>query len=242
MTKGPKDTLDDQDEILLDGKITTDNRQFIMKVYRIFIYSLLYAALSAYAGVRLGIQFSWGWILVDLTALVACFLLPRSLLLLYTWATISGFATAPILSGLVGHGQTDIIWQAMLATVVLFIILSAYIHFSKRDFSCRRAILFALLALLLLSSIPLALFPDRTAEIIWSLVVVLLFSSYILYDTSEIISRYGPGDEAAAAISLHLDFFNLVWEFIRLLRTTRAGAESVPDNTADAATDLPDTD
>lgn len=228
-------------ELLLDGKVTADNRPFIVKVYRIFIYSLLYATLSTYAAVRLGIQFSWLWVILDITCLALCFVLPRSLFLLYSWATISGFATAPVLTRLIGLGQADFIWQAILATVILFIILSAYVHFSKRDFTYWRAIIFSLLALLLLSSIPLALFPDITSEIIWSLVSVLLFSSYILWNTSEIINRYNPGDEVEAAFNLHLDFVGLIWDFISLLRRTKfAGSGSPPDNAPDTASDVPD--
>lgn len=227
-------------ELLLDGKVTTDNRPFIVKVYRIFIYSLLYATFSTYAAVRLGIQFSWAWVVLDMIGLTLCFVLPRSLFLLYSWVTISGFATAPVLTRLIGLGQADIIWQAILATVVLFIILSAYVHYSKKDFTYWRAIVFALLALLLLSSIPLALFPDRTSEIIWSFVSVLLFSSYILWETSEIINRYKPGDEVDAAFHLHLDFVGLIWDFISLLRRTKFGSGSPPDKTPDTTPGDPD--
>lgn len=235
--------MNNKDELLLDGKVTTDNRPFIVKVYRIFIYSLLVAALSAYAAVRLNIQFSWAWVMLDMAGLALCFVLPRNLFLLYGWATISGFATAPVLTRLIGLEQGDIIWQAILVTVVLFIILSAYVHVSKRDFEHWRAIIFALLALLLLSIVPLVLFPDRTAEIIWSLVSVLFFSGYVLLDTSEIINRYKPGDEVAAALDLHLDLAGLLWDLISLLIRTKPTSEgSSSDNAPDTGQNIPDTD
>jgi len=195
--------------------------------------------MSSYAGVRLGIQFSWWWILIDIIVFITCLLFRNSMFLLYFWATVSGFTSAPILSKIIGAGQVDIIWKAILATVLVFIILSTYVHFTKRDFSHWRAILFILLTLLVLSIIPLTMYPDRTAETVWSLISIFLFSSYVLFDTSEIINRYGRGDEVMAALDLHLDFVNIFWDFIRLFRrTSSSGTEDLPESTVDSGIDV----
>ncbi len=226
----------------MDGQTHVDKRAFIIKVYRIFIYSLLYSGLSSYAGIRLGIGFSWWWILLDIVVFIICLVFRNSLFLLYLWTTISGFTSAPILSSIIDKGQVDIIWQAILSTAVLFAILSGYVHFTKKDFSHWRAILFTLLTLLVLCIIPLVMLPDRTAEIIWSASGILLFSGYILYDTSEIIHRYGPGDEVAAALDLHLDFVNIFWDFIRLFKRTNHETVTDTADTSGDVTDLLDTD
>jgi FtsH-binding integral membrane protein len=226
----------------VDGQTLVDKRPFIIKVYRIFIYSLLYSALSSYAGIRLGIGFSWWWIVLDIFVFIICLVFRNSLFLLYLWTTISGFTSAPILSGIIGNGQVDIIWKAILATTLLFGILSAYVHFTKKDFSHWRAILFTLLTLLVLSIFPLVLLPDRTTEIIWSVSGILLFSGYILYDTSQVIHRYGPGDEVAAALDLHLDFVNIFWDFMRLFKRTNHETVTDSTDTSGDVTDLLDTD
>jgi modulator of FtsH protease len=216
-----------------------DKKSFIITVYRIFIYSLIFSAMTAYAGVRLGIQFSWWWVVLEIVVFLTCLLIRDSLFMLYFYATISGLTSAPILSKIVGLGQVDIIWKAILATIVLFTILSIYVHVSKRDFSHWRAILFALLTLLVLSIIPLTLFPDRTTEIVWSLISIFIFSSYVLYDTSEIINRHKPGEEVMAALDLHLDFVNLFWDFIRIFRRTNSPTtENLPDATVDTGLDI----
>lgn len=229
-----------------DKSINTavDKKSFIITVYRIFIYSLLFSAMSSYAGVRLGIQFSWWWILLDVIVFITCLLLQNSLFLLYFWATVSGFTSAPILSKIIGAGQVDIIWKAILATVLMFIILSAYVHFTKRDFSHWRAILFTLLTLLVLSIVPLTMYSDKTSEIVWSLISVFIFSSYILFDTSEIINRHGPGSEVMAVLDLHLDFVNILWDFIRLFKSTNStDTDNLPDSTVDTGIDVtPDID
>lgn len=84
--------------------------------------------------------------------------------------------------------------------------------------------------------------PNRTAEIIWSGVGILLFSAYILYDTSEIVHRYGPGDEVSAALDLHLEFVNIFWDFIRLFKRTTHDTVTETADTSGDVTDLLDTD
>jgi modulator of FtsH protease len=227
----------------MNAQSLVDKKAFIVKVYRILIYSLLYSALCAYAGVRLGISFSWWWILLDLIVFMICLLVRNSLFLLYLWTSIYGFTSAPILSSIIGKGQVDIIWQAILSTTLLFAILSAYMHFAKKDFSRWRTILFTLLTLLVLSIVPLVLLPEMIMQIIWSALGILLFSGYILYNTSQIIHRYGPGNEIEAAVDLYLAFVNILWDFIRIFK--RTNSEAVPEHTINPpvdATDLLDTD
>jgi FtsH-binding integral membrane protein len=226
----------------VERKVQVDKRAFIIKVYRIFIYSLLYAVLSSYAGVRLDVSFSWWWVILEFLILIICLLFRNSLFLLYLFTTVSGFTSAPILRNIIGHGQGDIIWKALLATIFLFVILSVYVHYTRKDFSHWRAILFSLLILSIISIVPLVLLPDNRAEIIWSVFGILLFSGFILYDTSEIIHKYGPGDEVSAALSLYLDFVNIFWDFIRLFK--RKNYETVTDtaDTSGDVTDLLDTD
>ena len=195
--------------------------------------------MTSYAGVRLGIQFSWWWVGLEILVFITCLVIRDSLFMLYFYASISGLTSAPILSKIIGLGQVDIIWKAILATIVLFTILSAYVHLSKRDFSHWRAILFTLLTLLVLSIIPLTIFPDRTTHVVWSLISIFIFSSYVLYDTSDIINRHKPGEEVMAALDLHLDFVNLFWDLIRIFRRTSSSTtDNLPDDTVDTGVDI----
>ena len=53
-----------------------------------------------------------------------------------------------------------------------------------------------------------------------SVAVLLLFSGFVLYDTSNIIKRYPTNEYIAGALSLYLDAFNI---FLALLRILNAG-------------------
>ncbi|MEE8396099.1 MAG: Bax inhibitor-1 family protein, partial [bacterium] len=46
---------------------------------------------------------------------------------------------------------------------------------------------------------------------------VILFSGFILYDTSNILRNYDVGDYTAATLSLYLDILNLFLFLLRLL-------------------------
>ena len=56
---------------------------------------------------------------------------------------------------------------------------------------------------------------------VFSAAGVLLFSGFILYDTSNILRRYSTDDYVSATVSLFLDIFNLFIHLLSLLGMTR---------------------
>ena len=215
----------------------TERNNFITKVYRIFIYSRLFAAMTAYFGVQMNLAFSWWWIILELVVFIICLIAEKNLFLLYLWTSVSGLTSAPILTDIINEGNENIIWQAILVTVILFCILSLYVHYSKKDFSHWKSILFTVLVLSVLAIIPLIMFQNNTAIIVWTVIGIFLFSGYILLDTSNIINRYRQGDEVMAAVDLHLDFTNLFWDLLRLFRRSNSGVSSDNETLADTVLD-----
>ena len=66
---------------------------------------------------------------------------------------------------------------------------------------------------------PVALSLRHGAQLVGS----LIFSGYILYDTSMIMHCYGPDDYVMAAIQLYLDIINLFLYLLELLRMLQGG-------------------
>ena len=60
---------------------------------------------------------------------------------------------------------------------------------------------------------------------IFSVGGALLFSGYILYDTSVIMHHMGPDDYVMAAISLYLDIINLFLYLLEILRMLQGGSD-----------------
>ncbi|HKC63054.1 MAG TPA: Bax inhibitor-1 family protein, partial [Pyrinomonadaceae bacterium] len=96
-----------------------------------------------------------------------------------------------------------------------------YVFISKRDFSFLRGmvmtgltvvVIFALLNFFIIDSSALR-FGIASAAL-------LLFSGFVLYDTSNIIRRYPTNEYVAGALSLYLDAFNI---FLALLRILNGG-------------------
>ncbi|MBC7931209.1 MAG: Bax inhibitor-1 family protein, partial [Rubrivivax sp.] len=50
---------------------------------------------------------------------------------------------------------------------------------------------------------------------------LLLFSGFVLYDTSNIIRRYPTNEYVAGALSLYLDAFNIFLALLRILNSGR---------------------
>jgi FtsH-binding integral membrane protein len=54
-----------------------------------------------------------------------------------------------------------------------------------------------------------------------SVAALLLFSGFVLYDTSNIIRRYPTNEYIAGALSLYLDAFNIFLALLRILNSGR---------------------
>jgi FtsH-binding integral membrane protein len=219
-----------------------DKKTFIFKVYRLFIYSLLYSALFCYFGIQLDFGFSWWWLVLWIFTLFLCLSIEKNLLALYLWSSSSGFLIAPILSEHINNGQENLIWQTILLTTFIFIGLSAYVYYTKKDFNRWTATLvcFSLLGIL---AITLSFFwSNKIYEILVSEFCAFMGAIFVIYDTSYILHNHKPGDEVSAALDLHLDFRMIFLRLLDSYRETKDAYGDVSDPTSDVEIDWPDTD
>jgi modulator of FtsH protease len=207
-----------------------EQKKFILKVYRIFICSLLFSALFSYISVQLDFLFSWWWVLLEFIIFLVCIFSEKNLFLLYLWTCTSGFNSGPILNNILSEDNQNIIWKALLLTCFIFIILSAYVFYSKKDFSHWEGILYSSLTILISGTILLLIFRYDIAIVFNLSFGLLLFCAYVLFDTSNIIYKYKTGEEVMAALDLHLDFIGI---FKRLIRIFEKSGENLPDTDLD---------
>jgi FtsH-binding integral membrane protein len=114
------------------------------------------------------------------------------------------------------------ILQAGVLTVGIFGGLTAYVFISKRDFSFMRGMLMTGLIVVFLGGL-LNFFIVGSSAFSFGIAVaaLLLFSGYVLYDTSNIIRRYPVNEYIAGALDLYLDAFNIFLALIRILNAGR---------------------
>ena len=204
---------------------------FIRKVYALFFAATLFAI----GGVALGLSFepllgfAFDHPFIMLFAMMGGVMGAQAvrhvpglnLAALFGFTTLTGVVISPLMY-IVGRDNPASIWQAGLLTVGIFGGLTLYVFVSRKDFSFLRGMLFTGLIVLILASLANVLFVGSSAlGFAVAAAVLLLFSGYVLYDTSNIIRRYPTNEYVAGALSLYLDAFNIFLALIRILNAGR---------------------
>lgn len=136
--------------------------------------------------------------------------------LLYLFAAIQGAILGPVLT-MVDKVAPGIPMEAAVLTATVFGGLSLYAIQSKRDFSFLGGFLFVGLLALIVTGIVLFFVHAALLQTLYTFGGVLIFSGYVLYDTSLILQKLGPNDTVTGAINLYLDLINLFWFILQLL-------------------------
>ncbi|KZS93931.1 UPF0005-domain-containing protein [Sistotremastrum niveocremeum HHB9708] len=144
---------------------------------------------------------------------------PINLVLLTTFTLLE----ASTIGVCVAFVNNQIILQALLITLGVFLGLTLFTIQSKWDFSGMGPFLFAgLIALLMTGLVGMFIPFGKTMDLIYAVLGTLLFSGYVVYDTFQICNRLSPDEYIMGAISLYLDFINLFLMILRVLNNTQS--------------------
>jgi len=198
---------------------TTDRLAFIKKVYSLLAMSMGTAAVGAYLG-------SGPLLLLVAPNMMLFFILQIALIFfasfaarkpglnmvaLFSFTTVSGLTLGPLLYQV----GPSIAAEAFALTAITFAGLSMYVVYSKKDFSFMSGFLMTGLIVLVVGGLLNMFFiQSGMMHFMMSGASVLLFSGFILYDTSNILRYYGTDEYVSATLALYLDVLNL---FIALL-------------------------
>ncbi len=137
---------------------------------------------------------------------------------------ISGLFVAPMLYA-IAHGyfrgmSTASIYDALILSGSIFGGLTLYTFVSKKDFSYMGASL-SIGLFMLIGVMFINIFAQSSSlDLGISIIGVIIFSGFILVDTSRILKRAHEVPPTLAALNLYLDFLNL---FMMILRIMGAG-------------------
>ena len=202
---------------------------FIRKVYALFFAATLFAI----GGVLLGFAYEpfrvfafehpWIMLIAVLGGVLGATALRHkpgiNLVALFGFTTLTGVMISPLL-WYVSLTNPASILQAGVLTVGIFGGLTAYVFISNRDFSFLRGMLVTGLIVIILAGLLNILIVGSTAlGFATAAASLLLFSGFVLYDTSNIIRRYPTNEYVAGALDLYLDAFNIFLALIRLLNS-----------------------
>jgi modulator of FtsH protease len=137
---------------------------------------------------------------------------------LYAFTAISGVTLYPVIMAYGGLLGANVVSGAFFATAAIFGGLAFYAHRSKRDFSFLGGFLFAgTIGLVLMSVISMFVSFGSVMNLVWSMVGILIFSGWVLYDVAQYRDGVASEEVPLAALNIYLDFINLFLYILRFL-------------------------
>ena len=208
----------------------TERMAFVRKVYALFFLATLFAV----GGVALGFAFPPLMIAAAQHPFIMLFVMLGgvmaaqavrhvpgvNLLALFGFTTLTGVVISPVLYYISQINPASIL-QAGVLTIGIFGGLTAYVFITKRDFSFMRGMVVTGLIVVVLAGILNIFIASTALGFAVAAASLLLFSGFVLYDTSNIIHRYPTNEYVAGALSLYLDAFNIFLALLRLLNSDR---------------------
>ena len=201
---------------------TLASNRVIRNTYLLLSLTLLFSALTAGASVALTLPHPG--IIITLVGyfglLFAIHKMQNSGVavgLVFALTGFMGYTLGPIISRYLGlPNGGEIVMQAMGATAVIFVGLSAYALTSKKDFSFMGGFLTVGILLAFIAGLAALFFEIPALSLAVSAAFVLLMSGLILYETSNIIHG-GETNYVLATVSLFVSIFNLFTSLLQLL-------------------------
>lgn len=201
---------------------STSRNAVLRNTYALLSTTLLWSAGAAVVGAN--IHFSlMGYlalVIMGFVTLFATFAFRNSavgLLMVFAFTGIEGLSLGPVLQHYLHvHNGAQILALSAGLTGFMFLGLSGYVLLSRKDFEFLGGFLFAgLLALVLIGLVGLFI-PMPAMQLAMAFMGVLIFSGYVLYDTSRIING-GETNYIVATVSLYLDILNLFLDILRIV-------------------------
>ncbi|HEV3470184.1 MAG TPA: Bax inhibitor-1/YccA family protein [Pyrinomonadaceae bacterium] len=204
----------------------SERMAFVRKVYALFFAATLFAVGGAGLGLSsptlLRFAFEHPFIMLFLMiggvfgAQAVRHVRGVNVVALFAFTTLTGVVISPLLYVL-GRTNPGSILAAGALTVAIFGGLTAYVFVSKRDFSFLRGMVTVGLIVVVAAALINMFVVSSAFGFAIAAASLLLFSGFVLYDTSNIIRHYPVNEYIAGALSLYLDAFNIFLALLRLL-------------------------
>lgn len=203
--------------------IYTERRLVTQRILPSLFFSLLFASLGMYAGRFVPEVLFLPIAILELVMIVAAAFVRRKrrvgYAFLYSFTFLSGITLYPaIFYYLSAIGAANVL-KALGITVFAYGVAALYAAATKADFNFLAGFLFiGLIALVAMGIVNLFVPFGRTVDMAYSLLGILIFIGYTLFDVS-LITRYGVAEEDVpwVVLSLYLDFINLFLFVLRLM-------------------------
>ena len=198
----------------------------LRNTYLLLGMTLAFSAMTATAGVVMGISSGVSLVMMLSAFLLLWLVLPRTqnsasgLVVVFAFTGLMGASLGPMLSYYLSiPSGPGLVLQALAGTAVVFFGLSGYALVSRKDFSFMGGFLFVGLLVAIVAMIANIFLQIPAMSLAISAAVVLIMSGLILFDTSRIING-GETNYIRATVSLYLSIFNIFVHMLHLLGAT----------------------
>lgn len=213
-------------EMSVASNVVEQRATVLQNTYRLLAMTLVLSAATAYVGMLAPVG-GLGMLGVFILSFILLFAIRANrnsavgVLLLFGFSGLMGYSLGPTLNHYFSlpHGS-EIVGTALLATGASFLGLSAYVQVTKKDFAFLGGFLFIALIGLIVVSILGMFFATPMLSLGLAYVSALIFSGYILYDTSDIISGRET-NYIMATTRLYLNILNLFMALLRIVAGSR---------------------
>jgi len=199
-----------------------DINKVAKNTYMLSSLTILFSALMALISIKSGIKHIniFFYIIISFGLLILIDLLKNSwygLIMVFTFTGFEGFYIGPVIKPLlITQTGQEMISLSLLLTGIIFFTLSMYVYITKKDFQFLNGFIFIGI-ITIISLIILSLLVKTTLiQAIISGLIIILSSSIILYETSNILNDRET-NYISATICLYLQIYNLFLSIISLL-------------------------
>ena len=219
-----------------DRAVAAERGTLLGKVLGLLAFAFVFTCGGVLVGSRLGP----GSFLIGLIgSLVLVFALmalreksPVNLVLLYAFATFEGIFIGPLLDMFIRGGAGNIVLNAAAGSAGITLLAGTYGYTTKRNLSGLGGILFVGLIGVILTSVVGMFLHLPGLYVVISVVVVAVFSGYIIYDMNRLAqTKYSTeGDAIMFTVGLYLDMVNIFMALLQLLSILNGGGGSSRDD------------
>jgi modulator of FtsH protease len=225
-----------QDRPIPSSVVSEDSQtrlSFIQKVYSLFMLGLVTAFAGAFITITnqdfatAVLSHFWIGLIVYFGVFFLCMAVRKTpginIAALLGFTFVSGvFITPAILFAVMRVGGSfGVVYEAALITGSIFTGLTAYTFVTKKDFSFLGGTITIGLFAVIGIGLVLMFVHSEAANLALAWITSVLFSLFILYDTSRIMQTHESDEYVSGALSLYLDFLNLFLAILRILSSRR---------------------
>lgn len=208
--------------IVHGGQSALATNKVLRNTYAMLGLTLGFSAITAFLSMMVGMPYILSLVMLIGGIVILSFVLPRfansaaGLVWVFAGTGMLGASIGPMLSAYVAAGMSGLIFQALAGTAFIFFSLSAYALITRKDFSFMGGMLFIGVLVLLAASILNIFLGLPAVSMAISAAAILIFSGFILFDTSRIIHG-GETNYLMATVQLYINIFNIFIHLLSLL-------------------------